>query len=178
MYHKPMKQVTLQKTIEKKVKVVSENISSVAVSIKTSLNGSVNPLEKYRIQVRDFSKDGYSPSEILARVCQEKSVGVEGVEVWGYSYRVHAEILANEKEWDLLLAEYKTFAEAWWLAQARKHISGGRQDDKLDYATWISVMKNNFGWADKTEIKHVIEAEERETIDRYINDGIVTPTEN
>lgn len=152
-------------------KFSSVNTKPLPDAVSTVSN---NPMEKHRSSVRDFSKDGYSSSEILARICQEKNT--DGV--WGYSLSIHTEILNNQKVWDSLVEEYKIFAEAWWLSQARQHVVGERGGDKLDYATWISVMKNHFGWQDKTEIKHVIEAEERDILERYVSSDGLAASEN
>lgn len=46
------------------------------------------------------------------------------------------------------LVEYgRVLSHAWWMEQARKAIN----DKTFNTSMWIFVMKNRFGWADKTE---------------------------
>lgn len=71
---------------------------------------------------------------------------------------VRAELRITRKFWDILMtdpdtAEFREIVEfgrmlsqAWWLGQARTNL----QNKQFNAPLWYMVMKNQFGWSDKT----------------------------
>lgn len=56
---------------------------------------------------------------------------------------------ANDVLFDELVQFGRLAAKAWWMRIARKSVADGSNGG---YNYWWAVMKNQYGWSDKTEI--------------------------
>lgn len=58
-------------------------------------------------------------------------------------------------------------AKAWWMELGRKGASGKHS---INYSVWYAVMKNRFGWSDRSE---VIASEGDKPVEQMSQDEIV-----
>lgn len=61
----------------------------------------------------------------------------------------------NDEEFKTTLKKAHILCEAWWVGQVREH-KYHPKDMTFETAAWFIMMKNKFGWRDKTELEHTV----------------------
>ena len=63
----------------------------------------------------------------------------------GISFVDHDELIKNDKVYQQIVREGEVLCYAWWLNQGRR----GMTNKEFQNSTYVSIMKNKFGWTDR-----------------------------
>lgn len=85
--------------------------------------------------------------ETMMKVYQEGGSDVEVCKELRCSLRKYNELCTSNQKFSELVEYGRLMSQAWWMEQARKALMNRQFNTTL----WAFVMKNRFGWADKTE---------------------------
>lgn len=94
--------------------------------------------------VLKLAAKGASDVEIRAEIMKYNGLKYSAVKEMWYALQ------KRESEFAETLKIAKIYCEAWWVEEARKRLKSRYFRDH----TWLSNMKNRFGWRDRTEVEH------------------------
>lgn len=97
---------------------------------------------------------GKTESEIRRDICIAKGKNTDVIQGLWYALK------EREDEFRHTLNSCQIYRQAWWEEQGRKSL----KRHYFQGATWYSIMKNCFGYKDRTEIEHGLTDE---TWDKY-----------
>ena len=83
-------------------------------------------------KLRDGYENGYSDVE----VCKEIGITTQAFE----------QMMKENPQFKRLVEYGRTLAQAWWVTHARKSLF----NKSFNHQLWAFVMKNRFGWADRS----------------------------
>ncbi len=110
----------------------------------------------WKAMVIELSLQGKFEEQIRTAICLSAGKHPESIDtLW-------SKLKEREDEFQEVLKKATTFRKAWWLDAGQK----GIKTTFFNTGAWFIVMKNCFGWRDKTEIEHGLSDS---TVEKFAN---------